>query len=81
VCVILGEEELMGEITRLIHFYFMAKMLHDAVVPGANHATSCPQCQFGPFTSAVQKGLRGGYAPLLDWDGPREEEGDAAEEV
>ena len=50
---------------RSVHVYFTAKQLSDSLTPGASFPTSCPQCQYGPFTGAV-KGGRAGYDSLLD---------------
>ncbi|KAF2796920.1 hypothetical protein K505DRAFT_358888 [Melanomma pulvis-pyrius CBS 109.77] len=53
----------------LVHVYFTAQQLSEAIAPGASYPSSCPQCQYGPFTVAVKRGVRGGYEPLLDGEG------------
>ncbi|ORY05373.1 hypothetical protein BCR34DRAFT_571989 [Clohesyomyces aquaticus] len=59
----------------LVHFYFTAQQLYDAVMPGADYARSCPHCQYGPFVSSGGGGMRKGYAPLLDGEArPMDEE-------
>lgn len=55
----------------LIHVYFTAQQLSEAIAPGASYPSSCPQCQYGPFTVAVKRGVRGDYEPLLDEGRPR----------
>ncbi|KAF2193929.1 hypothetical protein K469DRAFT_617671 [Zopfia rhizophila CBS 207.26] len=53
----------------LIHLYFTIHQLYDSIMPGANYPTACPQCQYGPFTMSSERGVRKGYAPLLDRQG------------
>lgn len=59
----------------LIHVYFVARQLEEALRPGMSGPMSCPQCQNSSFSvgniklASVRTGLKDGYAPLLDRDG------------
>jgi hypothetical protein len=56
----------------LIHLYFVARQLSDALTAGPSYPVSCPQCQHGSFSVGSLRfgpNLKQGYAPLLDGDG------------
>ncbi|KAF1850199.1 uncharacterized protein K460DRAFT_300978 [Cucurbitaria berberidis CBS 394.84] len=53
----------------LIHLYFVARQLSDALTPGSSYPMSCPQCQNGSFSVGnitLGPGPRSDYTPLLD---------------
>lgn len=53
----------------LMHFYFVARQLQEAMGPGESYPMSCPQCQNRSFvgeTIKMAKGWKDGYAPIVD---------------
>lgn len=59
----------------LIHCYFVANQVLDALAPGFSYPASCPQCQHGSFAvgsiKLTSEGIRQGYESLLDRGEPR----------
>lgn len=72
----------LTDMDSLIHIYFVANQISEALAAGQSYPTSCPQCQHSSFSVTVgnyqfgvglkngpNDGTKNGYAPLLDGEG------------